>query len=171
MNTPSLFSELSELLDDSADATETARPLPPFGVIAQSHIGVALASVQGQVSAPTVVPSDGAQVEPQIQARKAARDALTDDALAAAAEALGAIRKTFAENNADFDDACKALPLVHRILEQSDRQEAATKETKAAPVLMFTIVLDDSAQLAPTGRQRRAAVLPLADVIDIDPNE
>lgn len=103
-------------------------------------------------------------------ARKEARDALVEDALSAAHDALLVIRRTFAENGADFDDACKALPLVHKVLEHVDRMEAGIKNTTDLPRLSFHIVLDATPQEAPPRRAARVThVAP--DVIDMDDSD
>ena len=103
-------------------------------------------------------------------ARKEARDALVEDALRAAHDALRVIRQTFDNKTADFDDACKTLPLVHRVLEHVDRMEAATKSTADLPRLSFHIVLDATMQEAPPRRSVRVTpVVPtVIDVYDLD---
>ena len=102
--------------------------------------------------------------------RTEARDALVEDALRAAHDALRVIRRTFDDKTADFDDACKALPLVHRVLEHVDRMEAATKSAADLPRLSFHIVLDATMQEAPPRRAVRVTpVVPtVIDVYDLD---
>ena len=115
-------------------------------------------------------PAGDAALAVATTARKEARDALVEDALRAAHDALRVIRQTFDDKTADFDDACKALPLVHRVLEHVDRMEAATKSAAELPRLSFHIVLDATMQEAPPRRAVRVTpVVPtVIDVYDLD---
>ena len=91
---------------------------------------------------------------------------MLDDVMLAVRDAVRVLRRTFEENGADFDDACKALPLLHRVLEHTDKMKAAVKETKSAPMLTFTIVLDGTPQEAPPGRRPRLVAPPM-EVLDV----
>jgi hypothetical protein len=90
------------------------------------------------------------------------RRALTAKALQAAHHAIDVIAETFAARGADFDDAVKALPHLHRVLEHVEKLEAARKTASVMPTAVLTIVLDGTPQVAPA-RQRR----PITEFTDI----
>jgi hypothetical protein len=161
--TTKLIDELAAMLvsmpDDGDAMPDTLTP--PSASVTQA---AELASPQPESTAEVIELAD-ARV--RADARKAAREAMTDEAMHAAIDALQIIRKTFTENGADFDDACKALPLVHKVLEHVDRMEAGVKDVKNLPVLNFTIVLDDSVpQEAPPRRKRTLQVGPAPQIVD-----
>jgi hypothetical protein len=99
--------------------------------------------------------------------QRADRDALVNSAVQAARAAVAVIRQSFDDNTADFDDAVKALPVVHKIIEHVERIEVARKTPAQWQVVQFSIVLDGSAvQERPAIAAR--AVQPVQAVIDID---
>jgi hypothetical protein len=161
--TTKLIDELAAMLDSMPDDGD-AMPdtlTPPSAPLTQA---AELASPQPESTAEVIELAD-ARV--RADARKAARESMTDEAMHAAIDALQIIRKTFTENGADFDDACKALPLVHKVLEHVDRMEAGVKDVKNLPVLNFTIVLDDSVpQEAPPRRKRTLQVGPATQIVN-----
>lgn len=92
------------------------------------------------------------------------RTTLTAKALLASHRAVAVITETFRANGADFDDAVRALPVLHRVLEHVERLEAARKTGTAGAVAILTIVLDDEPQVPPLRRR------PAADVVDLTPS-
>lgn len=98
------------------------------------------------------------------RARKEARAQMADEALAISLSTLRVIKQAFDENGADFDDALRALPLVHRVLEHVDKMEVARDTAKVFAPLFFSIVTDDNIPQVPPPRR----IKPLAPlVIDI----
>lgn len=116
-------------------------------------VEVAAAPLVVQPFEPPAVPAAALDVTGR---RKVDRDALVDEALKAAAQCLTVIRDTFESKGADFDDACKALPLLHRVLEHVEKLDAAQKAGAAWPVVNFSIVLDDNVPQDPPPRRKRA---------------
>ena len=163
MSATSLIDELAGLLDAMEDGPETAPSESP----ATRPASAALQTVAtGSPASGNVTSLPGAKAK--ADANKAARAAMVEQAMHAAVEALQVIRRTFAENGADFDDACRALPLVHKVLEHVDRMEAAANVTASLPLLNFQIILDPNVpQEAPPGR-RVKPLQPAPDVIDMD---
>lgn len=154
------FAALLDTMDDGGAALPAA--VPESAPVTPTPAGASPQPKAGEV----VLLAD---VRAQAEARKAAREAMADGAMHAAVEALQIIRKTFAEKGADFDDACKALPLVHKVLEHVDRMEAAAKDAKNLPMLSFQIVLDPSVQQVPPPNKRARTLTHVAgDVIDMD---
>lgn len=152
---PGLVDELSSLIDAAAEAeadTGTAASValsPPSASEPPS-------SVRGA----EVVPFEVARQ--RRAARKEVREALVDAALHAAGETLRVIQRTFAENGADFDDACKALPLLHKVLEHVERMDAAKRSGgDNRPVIQFEIVMRGDAR-------RAASATPAIDITTID---
>ncbi len=108
-----------------------------------------------------------AEPAPSSDPRQQAREALNDEAAEAARKAVGLIRGALDAGDADFDDAVRALPALHKIVETYERQEAAKRTGGARAVAILTIVLDDDAIQQPLPR-RRAKPLPAPlDVIDL----
>ena len=161
MTTTALIAELSDLLGASVD-----EPATKPGGVHDSSRGMNGANSSATALAPLrpaipAAPHDA----PNTDARAAAGEALLDDVMLAVRDAVRVLRRTFEENNADFDDACKALPLLHRVLEHTDKMEVAKKAPAVGPMLNFTIVLDDTPQEAPPGRRPRRAALPIVEII------
>ena len=69
------------------------------------------------------------------QRRHNARADLAIEAMYGAGEAVAVIRDTFASKGADFDDAVKALPVLHRVLELVEKIEAARNIRPALPAI------------------------------------
>lgn len=69
------------------------------------------------------------------QRRHNARADLAIEAMYGAGEAVAVIRETFASKGADFDDAVKALPVLHRVLEHVEKIEAARNIRPALPAI------------------------------------
>ena len=162
MTTTALIAELSDLLDASADEPATK----PGGVHDSSRgmngaNGPPTALAPLRLAIAPATPHDA----PSTDARTAANEALLDDVMLAVRDAVRVLRRTFEENNADFDDACKALPLLHRVLEHTDKMKVAARAPPVGPMLNFTIVLDDTPQEAPPGRRPPRAALPIVEII------
>lgn len=112
---------------------------------------------------PATAPPPLAPQAPQVEDIDAPqRRALTGKALQAAHNAVDVIAETFAAKGADFDDAVKALPHLHRVLEHVEKLEAARKTATTMPTAVLTIVLDGTPQVAPPRKRR-----PTPEVIDI----
>lgn len=137
-NAPDLLAELLAGLEANiAPAEEVATPQP---------------------AAAAVVPIADART------RKEARAQLADEALAISLGTLRVIKQAFDENGADFDDALRALPLVHRVLEHVDKMDVARDTAKVFAPLIFSIVVDDNVPQVPPPKR----IKPLAPlVIDI----
>lgn len=69
------------------------------------------------------------------QQRRNARADLVVEALHGSRECVATIRDAFASGNADFDDAVKALPTLHRVLEHVEKLEAARNVKPNLPTL------------------------------------
>lgn len=69
------------------------------------------------------------------QQRRNARAELVVDALHGSRECVAVIRDAFAGKVADFDDAVKALPILHRMIEHVEKIEAARNVRPALPTL------------------------------------
>ena len=167
MSTTGLIDELSALLD--SEAVEAAATKGGSCNSRDRTVGdmpSAALALTGQMQTRTDSDTEPAPDVANTKARAAQGEALLDDVMLAVRDAVRVLRKTFEENEADFDDACKALPLLHRVLEHTDKMKAAARETKSAPMLTFTIVLDDTPQEAPPGRRSRL-VVPSIDVVDV----
>ena len=152
---PGLVDELSSLIDAAAEAEADT------GIAASVTLSPPSASEPPlSVRGAEVVPFEAARQ--RRAARKEVREALVDAALHAAGETLRVIQRTFAENGADFDDACKALPLLHKVLEHVERMDAAKRSGgDNRPVIQFEIVM--------RGDARRAAyATPAIDITTID---
>ncbi len=144
-----LDSFLDALLDDGDEAAAPAAP--------SSRVVPVPASGTAHTLAP-VISLD------EVRARK---ELLQAEALSTALDALRVIAQAFKENGADFDDACKALPLVHRVLEHVDKMEVAAKSPTAWLPINFVIDMRPDATQAPPPRRLPAAAFA-ADVIDFD---
>lgn len=97
------------------------------------------------------------------------RRALTAKALQTAHLCLDVIAAECAAGGVDFDDAVKALPILHRVLEHVEKLDAARKSGPAMATALLTIVLDDS---VPQESPKRRVHVPRAantDVIDVIP--
>ena len=157
-----LLNELMAGLIDDAD--EPASPTAPAadndqddGTALHNAMGVphatllAVPAVQAEHSPPnqvgaTQVPSaltlTPAKVAAEVvdladvrQRRHNARADLAIEAMYGAGEAVAVIRETFASKGADFDDAVKALPVLHRVLEHVEKIEAARNIRPALPAI------------------------------------
>lgn len=86
-------------------------------------------------------PHEPAEVTPieDARTRRSLRADLVVEGLHAACSAVAVIRKTFNDGTADFDDACKSLPLVHRLIEHVEKLEAAKNKLPDLPVLDIRI--------------------------------
>lgn len=109
---------------------------------------------------PLPVAAPAKPVTPDLDAEQ--RRALTAKALQAAHHAIDVIAETFAARGADFDDAVKALPHLHRVLEHVEKLEAARKTSASGALAILTIVLGDEPQVAPPRKRR-----PVSEFIDI----
>ena len=87
--------------------------------------------VQTRETVAEVIPIEDART------RRNLRADLVVEGLHAARSAVAVIRKTFNEGTADFDDAVKALPVVHRLIEHVEKIEAA--KNKLPDVPMFDV--------------------------------
>jgi hypothetical protein len=59
------------------------------------------------------------------------RKALVRAALTASQQAVDVIREALARGDADYDDAVRALPVLHRVLEHSERIAVAAREASS----------------------------------------
>lgn len=109
---------------------------------------------------PVAAPARPVPADPDTEQRRA----LTAKALQAAHHAIDVIAETFAARGADFDDAVKALPHLHRVLEHVEKLEAARKTASVLPTAFLTIVLDGTPQVAPPRKHKAEA-----EVVDITP--
>ena len=147
-NSTDLYAQLADLLVDMEEPEEPAASAPaPLTATSPP-------SAAAPAGAEVIVLADARE---KAAVRKRAREVLIDDAVEVAGNVLQVIRQTFAESGGDFDDACKALPLVHKVIEHADRMEATARDPKGWPVLNFQIVLDDTPQVAPPRRAARVA--------------
>lgn len=71
------------------------------------------------------------------------RRALVAEGVAAARAALGVIRRAFDDGVADFDDAVKALPALHKILEHAERMEVARQSPGQWPTAPGLVIVID----------------------------
>ena len=156
---PGLVDELSSLIDAAAEAETDADT--DTGIAASVTLSPPSASEPPlSVRGAEVVPFEAARQ--RREARTVVREALVDAALHAAGETLRVIQRTFAENGADFDDACKALPLLHKVLEHVERMDAAKRSGgDNRPVIQFEIVMRGDAR-------RAASATPAIDITTID---
>lgn len=162
------WDELDALVAQFTDAPDerapTFEPEPMPAAVAEPAPApqpMAPSAAQLVDSAP---PADGTP-----DTRQAAREALNDEAAAAARKAVALIRRGLDTGAADFDDAVRALPALHKVVESYERHEAAKRAGGAMVAAVLQIVLDDSVvQVAPPKRTR-AAVQADPDVIDLLP--
>ena len=160
--TEALIDDLSRLLDSMPADGDNHTAQPIVTTTSEPPTGVYTVSPPLPTGQAKVIPLSDARA--MADQRKAARDALTQEGIEAAREALALIRQTFAEQQADFDDAVRALPAVHRVIEHAEKLEASQQVAADWPKLNFTIVLDSTRQVPPPARPRAAA----AAVIDLD---
>lgn len=110
--------DMLDALDDLVDDTppETAPASAPDPVLRIDH------PVQIRETVAEVIPIEDART------RRNLRADLVVNALHAAGSAMAVIRKAFNDGTADFDDAAKALPQLHRIIEHVEKIEVAAKK-------------------------------------------
>lgn len=97
------------------------------------------------------------------------RRALTAKALQTAHLCLDVIAEECAAGGVDFDDAVKALPILHRVLEHVEKLDAARKSGPAQATAILTIILDDSVPQESPKRRVQHARAANTDVIDVIP--
>lgn len=90
------------------------------------------------------------------------RQALVAEGIGAALQALRIIRAELDAGTADFDDAVRALPAVHKLIEHAERMETARNTPSQWQPAHFVIVLD------PNARQERPA-RPTSLLVDAAP--
>jgi len=166
-NTPTLLDQLDFLLSGIEG------PAAPAGAVTEAP-GRAVTTVQAVTLGPPAFSPAAPACDPakaraaaEEERRRTARDSLMDESIQASREALAVIRQAFADKEADFDDAVKALPAVHRIVEHAEKLEASRKLNAGGwPPLNFTIMLGASdMQVPPPPRVKEV----LHDVIELDP--
>ncbi|WP_374433922.1 hypothetical protein [Inhella sp.] len=74
---------------------------------------------------------------------RAIRTGLVAEALGAAQRCVAVIKTTMDGPNADFDDAVKALPLLHRVIEHAEKLDAGATDASAQLPLFITLVRAD----------------------------
>lgn len=145
-NETELLDHLSDLLDELGsidDSTTQATPSPAH--LAQTECAIR--------------PHDPVEVTrlEDAPARRSLRADLVVEGLHAARSAVAVIRKTFNDGTADFDDAVKALPVVHRLIEHVEKLEAAKNKLPDLPVLDVRITPDGGMTIrqvtSPEGRR------------------
>lgn len=170
--TQPLLAELLGLLGDNVNTETTAGP-PPSEVSAPPKSRAAVVPdttapplPPEQSHAPTLTPlqhlaSVGVvDIGTARDERNALRDSLTPKALRAAHLAIDVIAQTFEAKGGDFDDAVRALPVLHRVLEHVERLEVAKKTSATSARASLVIVLDDAVpQVSPPRRARHANVV------------
>lgn len=122
------------LLDpDAVGATGTGDASVPIGTsswqVGATQVPSALTLTPAKVAAEVVDLADARQ------RRHNARAELAIEAMYGAGEAVAVIRGAFASKSADFDDAVKALPVLHRVLEHVEKIEAARNIRPALPTI------------------------------------
>jgi hypothetical protein len=124
----------------------------------------ALQELSGAVPAP---PANNTAELNEPPERPALRQELTTKALRASHLAVDTIIAAFETRGADIDDAIKALPQLHRVLEHVEKLDVAKKAGTAGASALLVIVLDDDVtQIPPPRRTAQRAPLPLAEVIE-----
>ena len=142
MTTPKSTTTADELADllDVLDAQDDTLP---ENAVAVAH-SMATADIAGRQAAPALqappltqlpVPSEIVGLPSLRQQRRNARADLVVEALHGSRECVALIRDAFAGKVADFDDAVKALPILHRVIEHVEKIEAARNVRPALPTL------------------------------------
>lgn len=174
---PDPFAALDEMLTAAGVEADDMPTTGPWGsgvagtlAVDPPEAGAALLAVAPPVpvAAPAVTHAPPSLAPGVADAGAEQRRALTTKALQAAHHAIDVIAETFAARGADFDDAVKALPILHRVLEHVEKLEAAQKIGTAQPPAILTIVLDDNVPQEPPPRKR--ARTTALDVTDVDPH-
>ena len=119
-----MLDSLDDLVDDPPPETAPA----PDPVLRIDHPAPTRENVA------EVIPIEDART------RRSLRAELVVEGLHAARSAVAVIRQTFNDGTADFDDAVKALPVVHRLIEHVEKIEAAKNKLPDIPVLDIRVI-------------------------------
>jgi hypothetical protein len=164
MTAPDLIALLSDILDDDHDAPPAAEaPAAPAEPLDPLPIAESPDAPVGEV-----VPIESARKR---KAATGTRAGLVDEAVDTAHAALAVVRQAFDEGTADFDDAVKALPVAHKIIEHAERIEVARKTPGQWPIAHFVIDLTGAPQERPTIAARAVQPVPAAIEIDAEPGD
>lgn len=123
-NETAALDHLSELLDELGSIDDSPTQATPSAL----HLAQTECAIRSHEPF-EVIPLEDAP------ARRSLRADLVVEGLHAARSAVAVIRKTFNDGTADFDDAVKALPVVHRLIEHVEKLEAAKNKLPDLPVL------------------------------------
>lgn len=142
------------------------------GLDALADVGIptgepAAASVAAQQPAnvlhmPTTTPSPAASVGAALAGIADVRRKTTFEAALALQDYVQVMRGAAAAGHADFDDALKAIPVLHKLVEHVEKLEAAKREP--GPGAVVNVVFD----LSGGGISARAEVAPRAEVVDVE---
>ena len=119
---------------DALNATLLAVPAMQEEHSPSNQVGATLAP-SALTLTPAKVAAEVVDLADARQRRHNARAELAIEAMYGAGEAVAVIRETFASKGADFDDAVKALPVLHRVLEHVEKIEAARNIRPALPTI------------------------------------